>query len=251
MKKRILIVLLALLSAPLLRAQVSASSGIDIPLFSAYDLAATSYIYCATFGDASGVAKEGWKVPDPRSKLVTSGSSTTVTALAGSVAPFTNVAVGDDLRIVIPAGTVANVITAQTVYRTVTARGSATSITVNSAVNLGTTGVSFNYRTLACAANATDGIFAVDGFKNANVQFEWQTKNATSLDWRVECKLAGSNTGWVVVIPSTGSSTNLTAVAATSARIFDVGDYEYCRLGMQVNTDTGVNTVNGVVRLTH
>jgi hypothetical protein len=251
MKKKITLALIGLLSAPLIIAQ-EARGGVDIPLFSGRDLTETAYTYCATFGDSTGVAKEPWKVPDPRIKVVTSGSSTTVAAhgATGEPDPFTNVAVGDELRFIVPAGTVSNVVTQTTYYRYVTARASASSITVNSAIDLGTTGLPFNFRTLTCGTSATSGMIATDGFRNANFQFEYTTKNATSIDWRVECQVKGSNTGWVIVIPSSGTSTNLTAVAATSGRIFDVSDYDYCRLGMQVNTDTGTNTVNGAVRLT-
>jgi hypothetical protein len=166
------------------------------------------------------------------------------------LSPFTDVAAGDELRITIPPNVVANT-TGETVqYRSVTARASADSITVNAAIDLGTAGVSFQYRTLACGTAATDGRVAVDGFKDANFQFEWTTKNATSLDFKIECQVKGSNTGWIVVIPTAGTSINLTATAAYSNRVLDVSDYDYCRLGSQINTDTGVNTVNATVRLT-
>jgi hypothetical protein len=249
MMKRLLTTLALILGALPAIAQ-EARNGIDIPLFSGYDLAATSYIYCATYGDSTDVAKEGWKVPDSRIRITTSGSSTTITSVAGLPAAFTNVAVGDELRLYRPQGAVANSTADNLAHRFVTARASATSITVNSAVDLGTTGTTFDFRTLTCGTGSTSGRFATDGFRNANVQFEYTVKNATSIDWRVECKVQGANNGWVVVIPSTGTSTNLTATAATSARIFDVSDYDYCRLGMQVNTDTGVNTTYGIVRLT-
>ena len=252
MKNRIGLTLLALLSTPLLMAQdAAARNGIDIPLFSARDLSAVAFEYCATFGSPStvSVAKEQWRVQD-RARITTSGSSTTVTSL-GTFAAFTDVAVGDELRIMLDPALIANNATADNmILRYVTARASATSITVNAAVNLGTAGVPFNWRTLTCGTTATSGRIGVDGYRNANFQFEWTTKNATSLDWKVECQVKGSNTAWVVVIPTSGASTNITAVAATSARIIDVSDYDYCRLGMQVNTDTGVNTVNGAVRLT-
>jgi hypothetical protein len=249
MKNRIAIALALILSAPLLMAQES-RTGVDIPLFSARDLTEVAYTYCATFGDTSTVAKAQWKKPDPRTKIVTSGSSTTVAGLAGVLSPFTDVAAGDELRIVIPPNVVANTLGETVQYRSVTARASADSITVNAAIDLGTAGVSFEYRTLTCGTAATSGRIGVAGFQDANFQFEWTTKNATSLDWKVECQVAGSNTGWIVVVPTSGTSINLTAVDAYSARVFNVNSYDYCRLGTQINTDTGVNTVNATVRLT-
>ena len=141
--KRLALVL-AMLASPVL-AQDS-GDGVNIPLFSGRDLTETAYAFCATFGDSSTVAKEPWRRPDSRTRLVTSGSSTTVTALAGTPAPFTDVAAGDELRIVLPTGTVANTTNETIVKRFVTARASATSITVNAAVDLGTTGMGFQYR---------------------------------------------------------------------------------------------------------
>jgi hypothetical protein len=250
MKNRIAIALALILSAPLLYGQDS-SYGVDIPLFSARDLTETAFTFCATFGDSSTVSKEPWKKPDPRTRIVTSGSSTTVTGLAGVPSPFTNVAAGDELSVVVPVGTVANTTGETIVLLYVAARASADSITIGpAAVDLGTTGMSFNYRTRTCGTAATSGRVATDGFKDANFQFEWTTKNATSLDFKVECKVKGSNTGWVVTIPTTGASTNLTAVGAYSNRILGVDSYDYCRFGMQINADSGVNTVNGAVRLT-
>ena len=110
MKKTLIALALAF---PALAQAQTATNGVDIPLFSGYDLASTSYIYCATYGDSTGYAKEQWK-KGPNT-VVTTAASSTVTSTVAGIQAFNSAAVGDEVRIQVNG---------VFVYRRITARAS-------------------------------------------------------------------------------------------------------------------------------
>lgn len=143
MIRRLLMALAVLgLAVPAAQAQ-TAKARTDIPVFVGYPLDATSLTYCAIGGPQTGSGR-----------VKTSGSNTTVTAVSGLPDPFTNLVEGDKLMFGTPTGIVTRII--------VTA-SSATSVVVDAAVNLGSTGVAFSYQTYGatCGTAATSGWFSV------------------------------------------------------------------------------------------
>lgn len=135
-----------------------------------YDLDSTSDISCA-YGAERPVTQ----------KIATSGSSTTVAAVTASTGPFTGVSVGDVIYALSTSGIREG--------RLVTARASADSITVDSAVNLGT-GVTFTTRQRSCGTAATDGWFYVNAGTVANItlQIDQLSLGSGALAAKIECK---------------------------------------------------------------
>jgi hypothetical protein len=168
--RRLLIALVLLLSGSAVMAQVTR---VDTPILSKYDLDSATYVYC----------KLGFSLIGP-GRIETSGSSATVTAVSGSTDPYTNVAVGDELFISGAAGNFT---------RTVTARASATSITVDSAVNLDVDGgYIFNYRTLSCGAAVTDGWIQVGPGKHTITIIYRQGDLGGGVDYSLESRARGA-----------------------------------------------------------
>ena len=85
-------------------------------------------------------------------KISTSGSSTTVSAVTATSAPFNLVSVGDLIQFNLTSPGAAG--SAVTTTRRVTAKASADSITVDTAVNIPTAGVTFTYLKFTSGANA-------------------------------------------------------------------------------------------------
>lgn len=222
----------------------SAQKSISVPLFSNYNLASTSYISCATTGDADDVWG-AWR--QVSRKITTSGSSTTVTSYVSGSSAFANVSVGDELLITIgstgllASGSAVTTTPGAETRRYVTAKASADSITVNAAVDL-SAGYNFYYRKLVCSTAATSGWFGVQGMKSVGWHFQVSTINATSIDMKVECRVQGS-----VDVIVTAWDENYTGAGSHSASISGDLHYDACRMMMKVNTDTGDQAVTGYV----
>lgn len=198
----------------------------------AYDWTAVAYTYCSMLGqngDPFAAAFNG------TSRVKTVGSNTTVTEFTAGALPFANLAVGDMLMVRRIAG--ATVVTDRV---SITAKASGASITVSSAVDWSATGgLEFSWLDLTCGTAAADGWFYVRGFDGVDATVEWNTKNATSLDMQLECKVADGSAYTV-------STRNLTATGVYQIPLL-TGVYDRCRLGMKLNTDTGAQSINSYV----
>lgn len=178
---------------------------------------------------------EGYAINLP---ITTSGAlSTTVTSVSSNAA-FTNVAVGDLLLIRLSG---------KVFERKVTARASANSITVNSAINIPATGVTFNYKKRFVTTNPLDNVwipvqadetllFRTNVLANANTGGVVQTLECTrkgagwpTADWIVLCSAGGACT-----------TTNTTATGTTAKYDDSVNlrllPYTHCRMGFKFGT---------------
>ena len=212
-----------------------ASEPVTIDWYSAsykYNLASASLIYCT-----GGKWRPGFGT------LITSGSSTTTTDFVATQDSFDAVAVGD-------------IIMATGLIRQVTAKASADSITVDSAWDLGTAGVGWQFISYSCGTAATDGWLPSGTFHNNTYTLEITTLNATSIDVRLECRSAAPGAAPVPVYPSTSGSgdncaggthtggfCNFTSATGAALAVRDVGEWNECRWGMKINTDTGTQAI--------
>lgn len=226
-----LVFLLAPRTAPPVAAGPGTSGlGMRLPLMSDYDSDSVgTYEYCATSGKG-GVVNSPDRVEI--AKVVTSGSSTTVSALTAGEEPFANVAVGDELTFVGMGGLPLD--TAGNEYRLVTARASADSITVNTAIDIGTTGRTFTYRKRACGTAATDGWFYTGGWQDFTVYVQADQSDAGGgVDVALYCEAFSSASGQTRVFQKTYSSygdpSGRDAVTVTNY-------WDRCRLGIRLLT---------------
>lgn len=217
--RRILGTLLLLAAAAVLWG----ASRFDNVIIAKYDLDAASYTYCLL----------GSPNPGP-GRVETSGSSATVTAVATLSDPFTNVAVGDELYISGPQGSF---------LRTVTARASATSITVDSAVNLDVDGgYTFTYKTLSCGTGVTDGWLNFGpGVHTVTIVYR-QGDLTGGVDFSLESRPRGANGTPVQIANGTIAAT--TALANGVTIVIGETSSEF-RVGLKYNTaDTADNAAN-------
>lgn len=159
----VLALLLIILPFP---AAAQAPTGIQTSaLYGLYDLDSTTAISCSYGIIKSGVFEPG-ATAVTTGRAVTSGSSTTTTSTTGA---FANVAVGDVLFATISG---------RTVGRVVATKASAASITVNSAWDLGTTGVTLTYQNSNCGADA--GWFSVEGASDFTITWSIEAMAVTA-----------------------------------------------------------------------
>lgn len=142
--KKLLAVALAAIFIPFSHAAQVATR----PIMALYDLDSTSDVSCTSSPVNSSA------------RIVTSGSSTTTAALTTGTVPFNAVTVGDVIY-----ATVGGALTG----RVVTAKASGNSITVDSAWDLGVTGVGFTVWKATCAATGTSSWINVAANLNTNV----------------------------------------------------------------------------------
>jgi hypothetical protein len=223
---------------------------IGVPLVSLYDLDATSYTYCRTLGvngDVFGAWKQG------PSKVVTSGSSTTVTSVtAGGSGAFNGVAAGDEIRIISSTGTITS--------RVVTARASADSITIDAAVDLTTpaAGTQFWYRTLECGTETISGWFSTSPYQDLKITWEMNQVSLTSgyIDFRVECRDFGVDNQpvqvWGVGASGYPAAGFVTAGILLGRKAIYIPESWYeCRVGsIIVGTDDGADTGANAEKIT-
>lgn len=219
--KKLLPFLLAVLLPASLGAQGLGIESDSLVLASTYDLDSTSFIYCNTLGTGRSPAGRN-KLPPNNSTVSTSGSSTTLTA---TNAGYTNVAVGDPLWI--------NDDGVQ-LQRVVVARASATSITINAAVDVTT--AAWEYRTLTCGTADTSGAVPVTAFESLTFQVILAQENSASTDHQVECRVFGPGTAWNIISGPTNNTSTYNTYVATNL------GWDECRVGIRVNTDDGTDT---------
>lgn len=226
-----------LLSPAAARAQVGPETR---PAFSHYDLSSGALIYCAlepniVTSDASNA------------RIQTAGSNATVTAVSG--APFTNVNQWAELYISTPIGNF---------VRTVTARASATSITVDTALDI-SAGASFTYRNLFCGTTANDGWMKVSLLVPFSLTYVIEQINAASIDMRFECTEALATATTNPIYPGSddavgaagcgagtvaaGQLCNFTTTAILTLDVYR--KWDRCRMGMKINGDAGVQKITG------
>lgn len=215
-----------------------AQSSTEATLFAVYDADATD----PTYGKFTGVNGDAFGAPiRVNVPIETSGSSTTVTAVTASSAPFASVGVGDMLLTRTSPG-------ATQAIRYVTARASADSITVNSAINLDVDGgVSFDWRDFTSGTTSADGWVTLD--KQGGLVVVHLTQiNATSVIVNVQGgKSSVAGTIPVPLYPDPADTATdtchtgvLTAAKTCSYRIPKF--YDAVRVGLDVDTDDGGDT---------
>lgn len=174
---------------------------------------------------------------------VTSGSSATVTSTSSA---FALVGVGDEL-------TFTNVSGQNT--RVVTARASASSITVDSAVNLGSAGTATRYRTLTCGYGDTYGWMGLAPVHQALGIVVRQMTATGGLDYVVQGRQR-RGLGLPLPLVSGNFSAARTAGAAptsTSGNVFEIADtITEVRVGFKFGTtddssDTGPEQVDATL----
>lgn len=232
--------LLAVLGLVLCLAVPAAAQGPakDGTLALLYDVDSATLTYCTVRGsNPTPFGDEPIKVVP---KILTSGSSTTVTEAVSGTNPFASVVVGDVLVIQTPTVTDAN---ARTVVA-VTAKASAASITVDTAINI--TGNSFGFFHHVCGTTDADGWFAVPtnaGRVGLAVQYNQGDLDALTVRW--ECKGSGAGAEPEIVYPGESSDCGIGGTLATDRcsyatagitarlRVVDTSPtYSFCRVGL-------------------
>lgn len=210
-----------------------------------YDLDSASYIFCAMTG--TNGSPFGSPIPGS-STLVTSGSSTTVTEGVTDALPFALLSVGDVLFIGNGPDT--------PVIRRITAKASGASVTVDTAVDLGTAGRQFGWKKTSCGTAASDGWIDVSSFLFKKVTVHLRQMDATSIDIKWEGRdltydtqpeyvYPGSNTATGTCPGGTSSSgaCNYTAASEATNNSVEVDiPFDQLRVGMKINTDDGADT---------
>lgn len=199
-------------------------------LFYARNISAAAYEYCSLEGMTLTALGPSRVVNIP---IETSGSSVATVASTAGTGPFLGLAVGDEL-------------TAQlnglTTYRYVAAYTDVDTIEVDTAWDLGTTGVPFRWRNLVCGTAADDGLIT-SGRRAQRVVFDIQVLSiaATSIDVQIEGRNPGAGTGWTPVGTETYTATGGGAIVVNQLH------YEQYRLGVKVTGDVGDQSVTAKV----
>lgn len=197
----------------------------ELPIIWKYDLDSTDYVYCSLSPDVQ-VA----------SRIETSGSSATVTAVAGTGDAFANVAVGDEI-------VAESVLLSAPITFTVVARASAVSITADRAVNLDVAnGAVFHYRSLRCGTADTAGWFTVPpGINTVTVSYV-QGDLTGGVVYSIQTRNRGSY--GVPVQADTGTIAAITPLANSASVVLGETSTEW-RVGIKVHTaDPADNAAN-------
>lgn len=95
-----------------------------------------------------------------------------------------------------------------------------------------------------CAALISSGWVNMPGGPASNrpivAVIEWTTKNATSLDYSVECRSWGAS---IADPPLVVKQSSLSAVGMDAVVITDI-PFDQCRIGLKLTSDTGAQVVN-------
>lgn len=120
-----------------------------------------------------------------QTRITTSGSSTTVTALTATTAPFNLIAVNDLIIVNLQGSTVGS---STVTTRRVTAKASADSITVDTAINIPATGRTFEYQKFTAATGATSGWVPLEGSNlwQVAIQLNQLSLGSGAIGFRVE-----------------------------------------------------------------
>lgn len=232
--KKLLLLLVALLGLP--------AAAQSIPLFSLYDLDATTYVYpilCRpgiVTPTANVCATESPRFEAAKPITTTGASSTTVTAVASNNA-FNELLAGDEIEILQPALSTSGA----RARRLITARASANSVTVDTAIQIDITGSSFVNGSLFAwykfyaNAGAEDGWFSVGDADHFQVAIGFiQAVTTGGIDYKLECRQRYlDRTGPVVLV----QGANVTVFPATVAINVNDTRYAECRVGLKITTD--------------
>lgn len=90
-----------------------------------------------------------------------------------------------------------------------------------------------------CGAASTDGWVKTSSGNPIVIQVNWITKNATSLEYQIECKITNDTS----TSPSVLSTISMSAIGVQTSTIWPHG-YTACRVGLKLTTDTGTNSVS-------
>lgn len=232
MNRVIAIALAALLLLPAVptAAQSNLNASTSKALFYTRDITAAAYEYCIMAGAGGHALGKDIEVTRP---IVTSGSSTTTTSKVASQAPFLGIDVNDEIS-------VANV-DGERAYREVITNADDDTITVDTAWNLGSTGVGFWWRDNVCGNAATNGIITVAGRETVTFDIQVITLNATSIDVQVEGRNQGAGTGWTPLVTASYTATGGGAIVVNRL------GYQQLRLGVKVTGDAGAQSVTAKV----
>lgn len=192
------------------------------PLFIAYNLASTSYIY----GKFSPML-------NARKFVKTTGSSTTVVEAATDDASWDEVDVGDQIN-VRRDGTV------DTVY--ITAKASAASATVSASVNWDRTGgYPYQFRKFSSGTTASDGWVGADLASKA-IHLQIDTLNADSIDVSIEGRTRAGAASQILTKNFTAATVASDLNSQEPIPISE--DIEEIRVGFKLTNDTGANSVS-------
>lgn len=214
-----------------------------------------------TFGVLTGMNGSAYGDPMHVGTLIeTSGSSTTVTAVTASSAPFANLSVGD-LIYVRTSPTNVDV-------RGITAKASSDSITIDAAADWSAgSGLPFHWRKFTTGTAATDGWVDTRGYADIQASVLYlQGDLATGLAARWWCRNNTDSTIAEVVYPNgsadCGDNATLasgfcqfaTAGATASLTVIIPGRWDECRVGIKRNgadtSDAGANVESVTATIT-
>lgn len=204
------------------------------PIMAKYDLDSTTEITCVL--DPADTVAPG--------RATTSGSSATVTAV-GSATPFTNILA--NARVVFSS-------LGKQYTRTAVAVASGTSMTIDTATDLSTSGgavggYEVSYRNITCGSGAENGWFSIAelrGLAAPTIDFNITQQNTTGgIDVRVQCRSADANALAVQVLPALTPP----AVTATYLNYTGTGGFklavpekeDQCRVLMLIHTNDDGN----------
>lgn len=217
--KRILTILVVLLpTLALAQNQNVASFAIR------YDVDSATMTYCRMEG-ANG---SPWGAPNQAiGRIVTAGSTTTVTEETAGQLPFTGMSVGDVL--LINAGLYQYV-------RSIVTYTSAASIVVDEALDI-TGGASFSWYNLACGTAVTSGWVDVAPGTDKTLTVQYNAGNLTDgLDVLWQCRTAGPDAQPIQVYPASGVMNLPTAGAAIGTGLVIYEQWSSCRVGLAFHT---------------
>jgi hypothetical protein len=204
------------------------------PVLVRYDVDSTTLTFCTMVGASGNPA--GSPVSGS-GRILTAGSSTTVTsetASAGALAPV----VARDVIIVQRGSTTDTAV--------VTAKASNDSVTVDAAVNW--PGNSYTYLKSTCGTTDNDGWVGVGGGTRIMMTVQYEQGDLDALVWQFQCIGSAVGSKPVVVYPSEGdgcgnSGTQVAgfcefAAAGSAARFTweEMGAWSRCRVGVKVKT---------------
>lgn len=224
------VAVLALMPTAPAQAQLTAST--SKALFYTRDVSAAAYEYCIMAGLGGGALARDIPVTRP---IETSGSSTTTVASTASSKPFLGIDVGDEISVASEGSNDVRL------YREVITNADDDTITVDTAWDLGTTGVNFFWRDLTCGTAVTNGIISTSGRETVTFDIQVITLAATSIDFIVEGRLQGAGTGWTPLTTAV-----YTAVGGGAIVVNRLG-YQQLRLGVKVTGDVGTQSVTAKV----
>jgi hypothetical protein len=244
MKKLLLAVLVALLGLP--------AAAQTIPLFTDYDLDATTYVYpvlCTPGPAVQTAATCPGQGKGESKKLTTAGVSTTTVTSVATNGAFTSLLAGDEIEVSLPA--LASLGTGRA-RRLLTARASADSVTVDTAIQIESTGAPFVWWKFYKDATAEDGWFSVGDAKEFTLFLGISQADVTGgIDYKAECRESYLDRKGPVALLA--GPTNVTTFPLAATRILNVYNERYaeCRVGIKIGTsDDGADTTTHLEKVT-